>query len=114
MIPTGLTVPFSSFRGERIGGSTQEPTFWDTGLKATASTAECSVLRTELHDPRFGDSSVLWMSSPEFKWLQVFTGGLYHGMGQVVALEPMSGETNAFNNHQAVELLLQAGETWQG
>merc|ERR1711972_225076 len=85
---------------------------WDTGFKATASASECTELQTEVFDPSIGDSGVLWMS-PNFKWLQVFTGGAPH-LGQVVAIEPMSGQTNAYNNHQAVELLLQAGESWQG
>jgi len=65
-----------------------------------------------VYDPTVGDSSVLWLS-PSFRWLQVFTGGVPL-LGQVVAIEPMSGETDAYNNGQARELLLQAGESWQG
>lgn len=113
LIPTGITVPFHKFGGEPIGGSTEKPTHWDDGFKATAGSAKCSLLNTELYDPGFGDSSILWMKSPEIKWLQIFTGGT-PGLGQVVALEPMSGETDAFNNHQAEMLLLQAGESWEG
>jgi len=113
MIPTTATTPFSGFRGEPIGGSRLEPTSWDTGFKATASQAACPELRTEVFDPAQGDSGVLWMKSPEFQWLQVFTGGA-PALAQAVAIEPMSGETDAYNNGQAVELLLQAGETWEG
>lgn len=113
LIPTTNTFPFNGFRGKPIGGSYEKPTKWDDGFKAMASSAECPVLQTEIYDPSSRDSSVIWMNSPEFKWLQVFTGGTPK-MGQVVAVEPMSGETNAFNNGQAVELLLQARERWQG
>eukprot|EP00932_Pfiesteria_piscicida_P018757 SRR837773.5605.p1 GENE.SRR837773.5605~~SRR837773.5605.p1 ORF type:complete len:154 (+),score=40.79 SRR837773.5605:59-463(+) len=113
MIPTLNTSRFTGFRGEPIGGTFDKPTHWDDGFKALASSAECPVLKTEIYDPGTGDSSVLWMNSPEFKWVQVYTGST-PGDGQMVAVEPMSGETDAFNNGQAVEMLLQAGERWQG
>jgi len=113
LIPTGMTKPFDGFNGSAIGGSKEKPTKWDNGFKAIATSADCGVLMTEVYDPSIGDSSFLWMNSPNFKWLQIFTGGT-PDLGQVIAVEPMSGETDAFNNGQAVELFLQAGETWQG
>lgn len=112
LIPTTAIEPFHGFSGEPLGGTKEDPAPWDAGFKATATHYDCPVLKTEVYDPTVGDSSVLWMNSADFKWVQVFTNGAKY-LGQVVAIEPMSGETDAFNNHEA-DLLLQAGQRWQG
>jgi len=111
LIPTGNTVPFKGFNGTKpIGGTKAVPTLWDNGFKATAA-YKCPNISTRVLDPA-GDTSVVW-SDRRYPWVQVFTG-IVKGLGeQGIAVEPMSGETDAYNNHQGNHLL-QAGESWKG
>lgn len=95
LIPTGITTPFSIFDGSMpVGGSTKIPTTWDDGFKAVTSGA---VYETRVHDPSLLDTAVLW-GDRKFPWMQVFTGGVAGSGEQIVAVEPMSGQTDAFNN----------------
>lgn len=115
MIPTGFTEPFNEFNGwEAIGGSYEKPTPWDEGLKMIGLPAACrDRIETQIVDPK-GSTTVLWQGIPAFQWMQVYTGGVEAGVGQGIAVEPMSAETNAYNNFQGTELFLQAGEAWEG
>eukprot|EP00931_Biecheleriopsis_adriatica_P124099 TRINITY_DN99197_c0_g1_i1.p1 TRINITY_DN99197_c0_g1~~TRINITY_DN99197_c0_g1_i1.p1 ORF type:complete len:379 (+),score=62.73 TRINITY_DN99197_c0_g1_i1:57-1193(+) len=115
MIPTGFTEPFNAFNGlEAIGGSYEKPTPWDDGLKMTGLPAACrDRTETQIVDPN-GSTTVLWQGTPAFQWMQVYTGGVEAGIGQSIAVEPMSAQTDAYNNFQGTELFLQAGEAWEG
>jgi aldose 1-epimerase len=113
LIPTGLTTPFTLFDGKLpVGGTRQNPTYWDDEFKATASVEKCPRLEVRVSDPTTRDTSVLWMDS-HFRWVQVFSGAP-SGQGvssQAIAVEAMSGEADAWNNKEGVQLL-QAGETF--
>merc|ERR1719188_2165834 len=51
LIPTGVTTPFHGFDGKHpIGGTREEPTYWDDEFKATSSVQACPQLHTSIHD----------------------------------------------------------------
>jgi len=113
LIPTGSTTAFSGFNGRApVGGTKEEPTYWDDEFKATASVQQCPELRCRVHDPAIGDTGVLWADS-NFRWTQIFTGTKKAIGEQAIAVEAMSGEADAWNNMQGVRLL-QSGEEWEG
>ena len=114
-IPTGVTSALTGFDGSTpIGGSATNPTYYDDGYKSIGTTdTTCSIFKTSLYDPATGQTVVLYQDSSKFPFLQVFTG-IVSGTGEdAVAIEPMSAMTNAFNNHDHLEIL-SGGEVWQG
>jgi len=113
LIPTGLTEPFGDFDGTKpIGGTLEEPTYWDDEFKMTASAKKCRTIETKVTDPSTGETSVLF-SDNQFRWIQVYTGTMKSQGEQAIAVEAMSGEADAWNNMQGMRLL-QAGEEWEG
>ena len=113
-IPTGVTSEFTGFDGSTpIGGSATNPTYYDDGYKSIGTTyTTCSMFRTSLYDPPSGQTVVLYQDN-SFPFLQVFTG-IVSGTGEdAVAIEPMSAMTNAFNNHDHLQIL-SGGEVWKG
>lgn len=111
LIPTGLTAPWTMFDGSSpLGGTTQEPTYYDDEFKAVASTVKCPVLSTRIKDG--ADTAVLWQDS-KFRFVQVYSG-TKKALGQdAIAVEAMSSEADAWNNEQGINIL-QAGETFVG
>jgi len=113
LIPTGLTESFHDFDGTKpIGGTTEEPTYYDDEFKMTASSKKCKGIETKIRDGATGETSVLFSDS-QFRWIQVYTGTMKSQNEQAVAIEAMSGEADAWNNMQGMRLL-QAGEEWEG
>ena len=113
-IPTGVISEFTGFDGSTpIGGSATNPTYYDDGYKSIGSKdTTCSSFKTSLHDPATSQTVVLYQYS-RFPFLQVFTG-IVSGTGEdAVAIEPMSAMTDAFNNHDHLEIL-SGGEIWKG
>ena len=113
MNPTGITSPGSPFDGSSpIGGSATNPTFYDHEYKSVTSPAFKAGIVTKLHDAATGKTVVL-SQSPNMRFVHVFTGSTT-GFGEgSVAMEPMSGMADAFNNHDHLAIL-SGGEVWTG
>ena len=107
MNPTGQTslgVPFDGFTP--IGGTASNPTAYDDEYKATLPPSECGQIKTTLYDPDTEKTVVLYQSS-NMRFIQVFTG-----LTGTIAIEPMSGMADAFNNHDHLSVL-SGKEQWQ-
>jgi aldose 1-epimerase len=105
--PTGVSRPSTDFtEGQPLGDR-----YWDDGFKATASTRAVPRLETRVMDSAAGsnDSAVVLWQDPQCRFIQVYTGLRDRG---VIAVEPMSGQTDCFNNGDGL-VVLQAGETWE-
>ena len=83
-------------------------TFWDDAFKAISSSATVPRLETRIMDQQTNDVAVLWQDM-HCRFVQVYTGQREHSL---VAVEPMSGQTDCFNNGDGL-VVLQAGEEWQ-
>ena len=102
--PTGNGIPSTDFtEGKPMGEK-----YWDDGFKAIASTKAVPTLETRVIDSQTGDTTVLWQNS-ELRFLQVYTGLREQG---AIAVEPMSGQTDCYNNGDGL-VVLQAGEVWE-
>ncbi|MEM7077585.1 MAG: hypothetical protein AAF513_03050 [Pseudomonadota bacterium] len=105
--PTGRSEPSTDFtQGRSLGHN-----YWDDGFKAIASTLAVPQLETSLSDSAAdGEDSlvVLWQDA-QCRFIQVYTGLRERG---AIAIEPMSGQTDCFNNGDGL-VVLQAGETWE-
>ncbi len=105
--PTGITAPGAPFNGTTpIGGTPSTPTHYDDEYKATSPPSMCGVIETKLFDPDSMKTVVLYQSE-NMRFIQVFTG-----LSGAIAIEPMSGMADAFNNHDHLSVL-SGGETWE-
>jgi aldose 1-epimerase len=104
VVPNGTSTPFTRFDGEPLGDN-----FWDDGMKSVSPAAKVGTLETKIIDSASGDAAVLWQDA-QHRFIQVYTGQAAAG---VVAVEPMSGSTDCFNNADGL-IVLQAGEEWGG
>lgn len=103
-IPTGSACRSEDFtRGAPLGTA-----FWDDGFKALGSITAVPKLKTRIVDGKSKDVAVLWQEA-QCRFIQIYTGEREAG---VVAVEPMSGCTNCFNNGDGL-VVLQAGEEWE-
>ena len=111
MNPTGITTKKNPFNGSTpIGGSPGSPTFYDDEFKSLRSNSTCdSLLETTLHDTATNDNIVLWQDLSN-RIVHVFTGYTDEGS---IAIEPMSGMADAFNNHDGLAVISD-GQTWEG
>ena len=109
MDPTGETHQYFGLNGtEPIGGTPLNPTFYDDEFKPThPQKPQCHFIQTKLHDQPTRQTVVLWQDS-SFRLVHVFTG-----RQGAIAIEPMSGMANAYNNHDHLSVL-SGGETWTG
>lgn len=107
--PTGITSIGSPFNGSTpIGGTPTNPTHYDDEYKALFPPAVHEIIQTRLHDPDTKKTVVL-SQSPNMRFVQIFTGFTEEGS---VAIEPMSGMADAYNNHDDLSIL-SGGEIWQ-
>ncbi len=107
MNPTGNTSVGVPFDGHTpIGGNASNPTAYDDEYKAILPSSLCGQIKTKLYDPDT-DKTVVLYQSDNMRFLQVFTGVL-----GAVAIEPMSGMADAFNNHDHLSIL-SGQEVWQ-
>ena len=109
--PTGISQFGSPFDGNNpIGGTPSNPTVYDDEYKAT-STREFQVIKTKLLDP-VSKKTVVLSQSPNMKFVHVFTGSTA-GFGEgSIAMEPMSGMADAYNNHDGLSIL-SGEEIWE-
>ena len=114
MDPTGITKLYHGLNGSQpIGGTESNPTFFDDEFKPVQPyNPECGVIETRLYDQPTKQTVVLWQDA-SFRLVHVFTGSesLFHQ--DAVAIEPMSGMADAYNNHDHLSVL-SGGETWSG
>ena len=114
MDPTGITKLYRGFNGsDPIGGNETVPTFYDDEFKPTQPNSPmCNVIETSLYDVPTKQTVVLWQDR-SFRLVHVFTGSetLFHK--DAVALEPMSGVADAYNNHDHLSIM-SGGEQWSG
>ncbi|MEM7016125.1 MAG: hypothetical protein AAF512_02155 [Pseudomonadota bacterium] len=106
--PSGVAVPSTDFTdGQPLGER-----YWDDGFKATASTKAVPLLETRVLDSSTTGNTlaavVLWQEA-QCRFIQVYTGLRDRGL---VAVEPMSGQTDCFNNGDGL-VVIQAGEVWE-
>lgn len=105
--PTGITTLGVPFDGNTpIGGTATNPTAYDDEYKAAMPPGVCGGITTKLYDPDTQKTVVLHQSA-NMRLLQVFTG-----IVGTVAIEPMSGMADAFNNHDHLSVL-SGKEQWQ-
>ena len=102
MNPTGQTSLGAPFDGLTPIGSAA----YDDEYKATLPPSKCGQIKTTLYDPDTNKTVVLYQS-PNMRFLQVFTG-----VDGAVAIEPMSGMADAFNNHDHLSVL-SGKEQWE-
>ena len=109
MDPTGETNKYYGLNGTHpIGGTPTNPTFYDDEFKPSQpNNLHCNIILTELYDEPTQQKVGLWQDS-SFRFVHVFTG---HEGG--IAIEPMSGMADAYNNHDHLSVL-SGGETWSG
>ena len=108
MDPTGITEKTRLFDGKSpIGGNNTNPTFYDDEFKSLGSGLGFKGARTKLYDTDTEQTVVLWQDE-FFNFVHVFTGNV-----EGVAIEPMSGMADAYNNHDGLAVISD-GETWSG
>ena len=114
MDPTGITKLYHGFNGtEPIGGTQTDPTFYDDEFKPTQpNNASCEMIETRLYDVPTKQTVVLWQD-PSFRLVHVFTGSEMFFGQDAIAIEPMSGMADAYNNHDHLSVM-SGGETWSG
>ena len=117
LIPTGLTNVWTNFTGEEnksIGGTTTNPTYFDDEFIPIEDERTCALYRSRIYDPTAvgGGTIVLWQNSA-FRFVHVYTGGRSRWGIDAVAVEPQSGMTNCFNNHDGL-VILSGGQRWTG
>ena len=114
MDPTGITKLYHGLNGSQpIGGSETNPTFYDDEFKPVSpDRAQCGVIETRLYDVPTRQTVVLWQDS-SFRLVHVFTGSESMFNEDAIAIEPMSGMADAYNNHDHLSVL-SGGETWSG
>ena len=105
--PTGITDLGAPFDGNTpIGGTPATATAYDDGYKATEPASKCGMIETKLFDPDT-EKTIVPYQSENMRFVQVFTG-----LQGAVAIEPMSGMADAFNNHDHLSIL-SGLETWE-
>ena len=109
MDPTGETTRYYGLNGsDPIGGTPLNPTFYDDEFKPiNPRKPRCDYIQTRLYDEPTQQTVVLWQDS-SFRFVHVFTG-----RQGAIAVEPMSGMADAYNNHDHLSVL-SGGETWSG
>lgn len=113
MDPTGISQVTRAFDGSSpIGGTLSKPTFYDDEYKPLRSLSKCYPLQTRIHDTATSQTIVLWQDR-SFPLVHVYTGSMEAFNESSVAVEPMSGMADSFNNHDHLSILSD-GETWSG
>lgn len=114
MDPTGITQLNHNFNGTTpIGGNETNPTFYDDEFKPTSPTSPlCGTIKTHVYDPPTDQTVTLWQDS-NFRLVHMFTGSVIDFHENAIAIEPMSGMADAYNNHDHLSVL-SGGETWTG
>ena len=111
MDPTGNTQLDTIFDGSQaIGGTAVDPTFYDSEFKPRSPVSGVMLFR--ITDVPSEQSVVLWQDD-SFRLTHIFTGAMKCFGQNGIALEPMSGMADGFNNHDHLTIL-SAGETWTG
>jgi len=117
LIPTGFTTPMQGLDGALpIGGSASNPTYYDDEFKATRSPhahSLCGDLITQfIYDPTTDQTIEFWQDN-SYRVAQLFTGSMSLWGSSAIALEPMSGLADAYNNGDGLSII-SAGQEWDG
>ena len=128
LIPTGRSEVWTTFDGKTaLGGTRDKPTYYDDEFTSTlpdhfARPAACGLASAPLaladpivnriHDAD-GVSVALAGERAAFRTWQIFSGGKEGWGWDAIAMEPMSGLADAFNNGAGLAVV-QAGEAWEG
>lgn len=116
LIPTGRTSAWNA--SHTIGGTAQRPTYMDDEFVSTAAwddKRQCPSPMTEqwiIDQGGEGDTIALF-ADRQHRVLQIFTGAKEGWGWDAIALEPMSGLADAYNNGNGLHVLA-AGETFDG
>lgn len=114
MDPTGITRLYHGFNGtEPIGGTETNPTFYDDEFKPSRPNhPSCDVMQTRIYDVPTKQTVVLWQDH-NYRLVHIFTGSEASFHKDAIAIEPMSGMADAYNNHDHLSIL-SGGEEWSG
>jgi galactose mutarotase-like enzyme len=117
LIPTGHSSPWQP--DWRIGGTAQTPTYMDDEFVSTSPVIafrHCpdpmNFEQEIIDEGGDGDAIVLFADRQHRVW-QIFTGAKEGWGWDAIALEPMSGLADAFNNGDGLKVL-SAGEVFEG
>lgn len=111
LIPTGMTQLWDNFtRGTPIGGTFENPTAYDDGSKPVLPIQS---ITTTVLDPLTMDQTILVQNGYSFPFVHVFTGSASIWGVQSVAVEPMSGMADCFNNKNDM-IVLDSSQSWEG
>lgn len=113
MVPTTQTRSWDRFNGSfTFGGNASAPTYFDDEVKALRPELcpNGGEMTHTLRDPTSGVETRLTVS-PEFRYLQIFTGAMSTWGTDAVVLEPLSSMADAYNNHDGLRVI-SAGETY--
>ena len=116
LIPTGETTPWTTFDGKTpLGGTAAKPTYMDDEFKATLPDhtpgGRGGNIANRIHDGN--ETTVLTGYNAAFRTWQIFTGSKELFGWDAIALEPMSGLADAFNNGDGLTVL-NVGEAFEG
>ena len=106
LIPTGYSEPWTTFDGVTpIGGTATKPTYFDDEFKATlplhvGDEAVCGTITQRIID----GNETTTLTAGATTW-QVFTGAKEGWGWDAIALEPMRGAADAFNNGDGLTVL---------
>lgn len=110
MDPTGIVKESTRFNGSTpIGGTKDEPTFFDDDFKALFGPEDHYVT---LHDTA-SDQSIQIVFSEAFQFVHIYTGSSTAFKEDGIVIEPMSGMADAYNNHDGLTTISD-GQTWSG
>ena len=114
MDPTGVTHLFNGLNGtEPIGGNETYPTFYDDEYKPRdPDNPLCQTIKTHIYDPLTDQTITLWQDI-NYRLVHIFTGSVSLFQEDAIAIEPMSGMADAYNNHDHLSVI-SGGEMWTG
>jgi len=120
LIPNGTTTPFDLWDGRNPIGldkNTGFPVLWDAEFRGLGSIVDCPIIRTELRLFQLGQTtnptSVIIEQDEQFRFVHAYTASKQGTGEDAITFEPMSAETNAFNNFVDLKIL-DPGQTFSG
>mmetsp|Transcript_23738 Transcript_23738/g.54731 ORF Transcript_23738/g.54731 Transcript_23738/m.54731 type:complete len:387 (+) Transcript_23738:135-1295(+) len=114
LIPTGNTETWDDFDGtHQVGGNSTNPTYMDDEFRLTPSIHACPNLEVAITDVAANNVTTVLFADPQFRYLQIYTGAMENWGESSIAVEPMVGKADAFNNGDGLQVL-SADTTFEG
>ena len=114
LIPTGNTETWDDFDGtHQVGGNSTNPTYMDDEFRLTPSIHACPNLEVAVTDVAANNVTTVLFADPQFRYLQIYTGAMENWGESSIAVEPMVGKADAFNNGDGLQVV-SADTTFEG